>query len=99
MEFITDYKEFDEEAAVSLLEYISDTPIEDKDKIIQYMKNGEDAGVCCSSVFDFVQNKLVPRTIHRYTDGEYIWDDREIYHFEKYNITLDEAFVRKILGG
>lgn len=97
MKFISHYKEFGKDEHISILDNISHIPTKEKSKILEYLKHGEDAGVKCSSVFDFVQNELVPRTIHRYTDGEYIWDDREIYHFEKYNIPLDEDFIKKVL--
>ena len=97
MKYITDYKEFDEEAEMSLLDHISDTPNESKLDVLTYMKNGKDAGVLCSTVFDFVSNELVPKTINCYTDGEFEWDDREIYHFEKYNLELAPDFVEKAI--
>ncbi len=98
MKYITDYKEFDEDSVDSLLDNISDTPLVMKDKVLQYLKCGQDAGVCCSAVHDLVEGFSTGKTIHRYTDGEYIWDDREIYHFEKYNLRLNEGFVNKVVG-
>ena len=99
MKFITHYKEFDEEETNSILDNISNIPIQGKSEIIEYLRKGEDAGVCCSSVFDFVQNGSTGKTIHCYTDGEYFWDDKEIYHFEHYNLKLETEFVNKILHG
>ena len=97
MKFITNYKEFGKSDEISLLDNISKTPIGVKNKVLSYMKGGNDAGVRCSSVFDFVQNFSTGKTIHCYTDGEYKWDDREIYHFEHYNLKLESEFVNKVL--
>lgn len=97
MKYITDYKEFDEEANISLLDSISDAPIVEKDKVLKYLKNGNDAGVRCSAVHDIVGNFSTGETIHRYTDGEFVWDSSEIYHFEHYNIKLNEEFINKVL--
>ena len=36
-------------------------------------------------------------TVRLYTDGEYSWTSEEIYHFEKYNLELNEDFVKKVI--
>ncbi len=97
MKLITRYKEFDEDEKKSLLDFISDTPIPQKAKVLEYLKSGRDAGVRCSSVFDYIKNKVIPQTIHLYTDGEYGWDDEEIYHFETYNLELEKNFINRVL--
>lgn len=98
MKFITNYKEFGKGEDRSIVDNISSTPIKGKDKLLKYLKGGNDAGVRCSAVYDCIENYSTGKTIHRYTDGEYIWDDREIYHFEHYNLALDEGFIEKVLN-
>ena len=54
--------------------------------------------VCPSRVYDYIKKTYIPTTIIYYTDGEYIWDEREIYYFEHYNIKLADSFISKILA-
>ncbi len=97
MKFITNYIEFGKGEERSLKNNTSTTPIIGKDIVMKYLQGGNDAGVRCSAVHDLVENFSTGKTIHRYTDGEYIWDDREIYHFEHYNLELNGDFINKIL--
>ena len=98
MKFITYYKEFGKGEDKRIMDNISDTPIQGKNKVLEYLKKGKDAGVRCSAVHDLVEKFSTGKTIHRYTDEEYIWDDREIYHFEHYNLALDKGFIEKVLN-
>lgn len=97
MLYVTDYKEL-VTGGRNLAENISDTGIEYKGKIIDYMKNGRDYGVRCSSIYDYIEDCSKLKTIKRYTDGIYIWNDEEIYHFEKYNIALNEDFINHVIN-
>lgn len=98
MKYITDYKELHGNINVSLLDHLSEKPIEGKQKILSYLKNGKSDGVRCSGIFDYVDNDPQFDTIHLFTDGEYYWNSEEIYHFEKYNMKLDDDFVKKVLS-
>ena len=93
--FITSCVEF-ETGKDQLKTLITKEPIDNKQKILSYLKAGEDDGVRCSSVHDYVTDEYTGSTIHLYTDGEYFWDDEEIYHFEKYNIPLTNDFLQKV---
>ena len=98
MKYITDYKELHGNENNSLLDYVSAKAIEGKEKILSYLKNGKSDGVRCSGIYDYVTAEPQFDTIHLFTDGEYYWDSEEIYHFEKYNITLNDQFVKKVLS-
>ena len=97
MKYITDYKELHGNENVSLLNHISEQAIDGKRKVLLYLKNGNDDGVRCSGVYDYVKAEPQFDTIHLFTDGEYYWDSEEIYHFEKYNLELNPDFVEKAL--
>jgi len=97
MKFITHYAEYDSEENAKLIDNISTNEIEGKGTVLQYLKNGSDAGVRCSAVYDFVERASTGKTIHCYTDGEFEWDDSEIYHFENYNLRLEDEFIEKVL--
>ena len=98
MKFITSYAEINERSSESLLDHIKVIPEKRKSKILAYLKSGTPRGVRCASVYDYVENESTFDTIHVFTDGEYRWDSQEIYHFEKYNIALNEQFVEKVLS-
>lgn len=96
MKFITSYKELDTDNDISILEHTSDTPIKNKERILEYLKNGTYDGERCSSIYDYVRNeRIISEDVTLFTDGEYYWDSEEIYHFEKYNIELNKEFFKK----
>lgn len=97
MKFISKCIEFETDNRQHLIDTLSENSISNKNDILEYLKSGSDDGVLCSSVFDYVISRSTGDTVHCYTDGEYFWDDREIYHFEKYNMKLDDEFVNHIL--
>jgi hypothetical protein len=98
MKNIAYYKEFNKKYDRSLLDYLSETPMVDKEKILLYLKNGQDFGVRCSSIYDYVKNEPTFKDINLYTDGIYHWDDEKIYHFEKYNMKLEDDFIKHVLS-
>lgn len=96
IKFITNCREFGT-GNISINDLISDDVSERKNDIINYLKNGKDDGVRCSSVYDYIGDFSTGNTVHCYTDGVYQWDDTEIYHFEKYNLKLEKAFVDSVI--
>lgn len=96
MKFITDYKELGGNQNASLLGYLEKEPIDNKEKTLDYLKNGKDNGIRCSVVYDYVKDESMSETIKLFTDGEFNWDSEEIYHFEKYNLRLNEDFIKKV---
>lgn len=102
MKFITNYKELGGDDNICLLEHISKKPIKGKEKILEYLKNGQKKAIRCSSVYDYVKDEpllnesMVTEAAWLFTDGEFNWDSEEIYHFEKYNIELNKEFLKKI---
>ena len=97
MKFILNYKAFNWEERKSLFKKITSETIPYKKEILQYLEESEEDGVICSSVYDYISKKRVPRTIHSYTDGTFTWDDEEIYHFKHYNTELSAEFINHVL--
>lgn len=95
--FITNYKEFGGNGQSVIGQYKT-LPEMDKAKILKYLKNGNSIAVRCSLIKDWVNKTQTNIGIKVRTDGEYEWADDEIYHFEHYDIELDENFVRKVLN-
>lgn len=97
MKFIENYKEFGIETEKSVLDYISEKSIKRKKEVLKYLRSGKDDGIRCSTLFDYITQTLLTPSVKLYTDGEFYWDDEEIYHFEKYNMPLNEEFIKKVL--
>lgn len=99
MKFISNCVELNPDGNSSILkEANANEANKNKKLILDYLKNGIDAGVRCSVVVDRITGEQLPQTIHRYKDDEYIWTDEDIYHFEKYNIKLYDEFINKVLS-
>lgn len=76
---------------------ISETPIKNKDIILKYLKSFPYYAYTSEPVFDKFSSQQVCDADNAYSDGEYIWYESDIYHFEKYNFNIDSKFVEKIL--
>ena len=72
-----------------------------KKKILNYLKKWEPCSAC-GHVEDCKTGEILDTLEDLgYTDGEYSWSTQGIYHFEKYNLRLNEDFIQyvsKILG-
>lgn len=71
--------------------------IPNKNKILEYLKSF-DAEYCSAAlVYDVVTGKETQTDELGFTDGEYTWYSSWIYHFEKYNLKLNDDFIEHIL--
>lgn len=98
MRFITDYKELEGNPNISLMDHISETAIPEKGAVLEYLKNGQDDGVRCTTIFDYVKNEGTGETVFLYTDGDFYWTGEEIYLFEHYNLELNPEFIQKVIA-
>ncbi len=98
MKHIDDYIEFGCKTGDSVLNNISDVPILGKEKVLNYLKSAPKAGIRCQTLYDYVEGVLLSPAVWAHSDGEYRWNDEEIYHFEKYNMILNIDFLKKVLG-
>lgn len=96
MKKINDYAEFRHNGGDSVRNHISDTPIKDKETVLKYLKSWPNEAIRCETLTDYIQDETLTPSVWTHTDGEYRWNDEEIYHFEKYNMQLDEGFLAKL---
>ena len=70
-----------------------------KRKVLDYLKrHGEEYACLTCSAMDYVTNKHIKGiSLKTFTDGEYLWTNEEVYHFEKYNLKLNDDFIRHVL--
>lgn len=77
--------------------YVTINPVENKEKILVHLKQREIEAVCSKPVKDPFTKKLIYFSTCEYEEGEYGWDNLYIYLFEKYNLRLDDNFIKNVL--
>lgn len=76
----------------------SDTPIPEEEKILAYLKSFEKCAYTTQPVIDLFTGERKDFIADARTDGVYTWYDHEIYHFEKYNLKLNDDFIKHALA-
>lgn len=77
---------------------ISDTEIKNKDTILNYLKRFPYSAYTSQPVYDRFSGKEVFSADNAHSDGYYTWYESEIYHFERYNLKLNDDFVEYVLA-
>lgn len=99
MKEISRIREFSgENAHKTIREQIMHEEPEDKHKILTYLKSFPADCAAGMSLVDEITGETLESGVEGYEDGQFYWDSREIYHYEKYNIKLDEEFVQYVLN-
>ncbi|MGN1457589.1 MAG: hypothetical protein ACI4XP_06510 [Acutalibacteraceae bacterium] len=82
-----------------LTDNFSSEPISEKAKILEYMKSfSEPYAFTTQPVIDVFTNEELEYTDNEFFDGVYFWYKSEIYHFEKYNLKLNDDFIEYVLN-
>ena len=84
--------------ADTLSEHCTTQPIDGKDEIVSYMKSGHKEWFTTACVTDIVTGEETETPDNGFTDGKYLWYAAEIYHFEKYNLKLNDDFIAHVLS-
>ena len=74
------------------------SPIPRKEEILAYMKRFPFSAYTSQPVYDFFTGEETAPADNQRTDGVYIWYESWIYHFEKYNLKLNDDFVQYVLS-
>ena len=70
----------------------------EKALLLQYMKSFSPCAFTSEPVRDIFSGKIVVDADNARSDGEYRWCESEIYHFEKYNLKINDDFVHHVLS-
>ena len=82
----------------SIKHYLLEEPHPAQTVLLQYMKKAHVHMVTASRFSDAVTGETIHSELCFMNDGQYMWSSRIIYHVEKYNLCLPEAFVRHVLS-
>jgi hypothetical protein len=66
-------------------------------KILKYLKESEVIAATGTRVIDEISNEETNIELLAYSDGEYLWDSRDIYYYETYGMPLNADFISKMV--
>lgn len=95
IKYITDF-DIDDVSPEELKKYCSEMPLMQKQKIVSYLKNAPLMAFTSAPVRDVFTGENVRDADNARSDGTYQWYESEIYHFEKYNLKLNDDFIKYI---
>lgn len=87
--------ESDNESAKDSCGYTYDE--QTKKTILKYLRSHEPVAFSTARVFDCMAEKETDVQDVLYTDGEYEWYESEVYHFEHYDLRLNDDFIEYVL--
>lgn len=87
-----------EEKDQPLRSQISSSPVYGKQRIEYYLHKFEPSYAAAMSLKDEITGMTLDTGVSGYEDpvGGWFWDDRMIYHFEKYNMRLSQDFINYV---
>lgn len=77
---------------------ISKEPIENKAKILEYLKKGKVTAAATGTAKDIITGKTIDEPFCMFTDGVYAWRSDTIYYVDKYNLKLEDEFIKHALN-
>jgi hypothetical protein len=92
------HKDINEMTLGEFMGQTTSKPIMEKEKILAYMKSGALSAFTSEPVHDRLTGEEVKEADNQRTDGEFIWYESWIYHFEKYNLKLNDDFIEYVLN-
>lgn len=72
-------------------------PINEKEKVIQYMKRSAIIAAAPAIVRDVLNPEIKIPELLLMSDGKYQWRSDIIYYVEKYDLELPEEFINHVL--
>ena len=72
-------------------------PIEDKARVLQYMKNAPVISAAAASMKDVLTDQYTGRELLVHADGKFLWRSDVTYYVEKYDMELPAEFVKHII--
>lgn len=72
--------------------------LEKKETILKYLKNQSVLAIATSYFHNDISNESTNIPLIAYTDNVYVWDTRDIYYFEHYDLKLNDDFIDYVLN-
>ena len=68
----------------------------DKELFISFLKNGKLVSIG-GIIIDFSTNEWTNTENLDYESGDFYWNSSDIYHFEKYDLKLNDDFIKYVI--
>lgn len=79
--------------------FIGGEPIKEKETVLRFLQAYYPNLATSGKVIDNITGKEVCNLLDcGYYDGEYYWDETDIYHLEKYNMPINPEFIEYVLS-
>ena len=70
-----------------------------KNILLKYLRDFKPNFATSANIHDYVTNTDIKNTYNMgYEYNGYFWTETDIYHFEKYNMPLNEDFIKYVLS-
>lgn len=63
---------------------------------LSYLKSFPPSWITSARVVDMITNQKIDKCNNSFSDGKYEWSEADIYHFEMYNMPLNEEFLNYV---
>jgi hypothetical protein len=98
MKSITKAKEFTGDNHHNSVSSMINYRINNKDKILAFLKSVEPYAVASCYTTDFIKNEhFYDQSLMLYEKDGYTWSNEIIYHFEHYDLKLNDDFITYVL--
>lgn len=98
MKEICNVKEFSgEDQFPPVVDLVGSQEMPEKEHILKYLKSFVADCSAGMLLIDEITGEEIDSSVNGYEDGEYYWDTRHIYHFEKYNLKLNADFIQHVI--
>lgn len=94
---ICNYREFDSDNNYPSVRSAIGDKNENKDKILSYLNHFEQIVAITRPITDYISGEDKRESVYGYTDGGYWWTNEQVYHFEKYDMKLNDDFIKYVL--
>ena len=99
MKVIGKYKEiYHDEDLPSIYDNISENELPEKNKILAFMKSAKILAAASGNITDLISNQQISDELSFKSNEDYAWRSDVEYYFEKYNLKLDDSFIRFVLS-
>lgn len=99
MNFISEVKEFSNRSDYSDLHTMINFPIKNKYDILKFLKSFSPVATMTHGIKDYLDdNQNINESLQLFNSDSWFWTNEMVYHFEKYNLKLNDDFINHILN-
>lgn len=79
-------------------EHVSNIKEDVKNKLLEYLRSAPVFAAAAEEVYDEIADMTTGIPLLAYEKDGYLWDSRDIYYLDKYNMRLNDDFISYVLS-